>query len=112
MECMPISEGYEDRNRFDILTKVGMGQKEVKKVITTQILQVFFLPLLIAAIHIAFSFPIIKKILAILGLINVNLFAACTVGSILIFGIVYGAVYYLTARSYYRIVYTKEKRGV
>lgn len=107
-----ISEGYEDRNRFDILKKVGMGQKEVKKVITTQILQVFFLPLLIAAIHIAFSFPIIKKILAILGLINVNLFAVCTIGSILIFGIVYGAVYYLTAKSYYRIVYTKEKRGV
>jgi len=107
-----ITEGYEDQNRFTILKKVGMGQKEVKRVITSQILQVFFLPLLLSAVHIAFSFPIVKKLLAIMGLINVNLFTLCTIGSILVFGIVYGAVYYLTAKSYYKIVYTRKNRGV
>ncbi len=107
-----ITEGYEDQNRFTILKKVGMGQKEVKRVITSQILQVFFLPLLLSAVHIAFSFPIVKKLLAIMGLINVNLFTLCTIGSILVFGIVYGAVYYLTAKSYYKLVYTRKNRGV
>lgn len=107
-----ITEGYEDQNRFTILKKVGMGQKEVKRVITSQILQVFFLPLLLSAVHIAFSFPIVKKLLAIMGLINVNLFTLCTIGSILVFGIVYGAVYYLTAKSYYKLVYTRKNWGV
>lgn len=102
-----ISEGYEDRARFEILQKVGMGQKEVKRVIKSQIVQVFFLPLILAASHIAFSFPMIRRILAIMGLINVNLYAVCTSLSILVFAIVYGIVYYLTARSYYRIVYGK-----
>ncbi len=100
-----ISEGYEDRERFEILQKVGMSRKEVKKVITAQILQVFFLPLALAAVHIAFAFSIIRRILSILGLVNVTLFIGCTVASILIFALAYGIVYYLTARTYYRIVY-------
>lgn len=100
-----ISEGYEDRERFEILQKVGMDQKEVKKVITTQILQVFFLPLALASVHIAFAFPIILRILSMLGLVNASLFIGCTVGTILLFAFVYGLVYFLTARSYYRIVY-------
>ena len=100
-----ISEGYEDRERFEILQKVGMSRKEVKKVITAQVLQVFFLPLALAAVHIAFAFSIIRRILSILGLVNVTLFIGCTVASILIFALAYGIVYYLTARTYYRIVY-------
>ena len=100
-----ISEGYEDRERFEILQKVGMSRKEVKKVITAQILQVFLLPLALAAVHIAFAFSIIRRILSILGLVNVTLFIGCTVASILIFALAYGIVYYLTARTYYRIVY-------
>ena len=82
-----------------------MDQKEVKKVITTQILQVFFLPLALASVHVAFAFPIVSRILSILGLVNVNLFIGCTVGTILLFAFVYGLVYKLTARTYYRIVY-------
>lgn len=105
-----VSEGYEDRERFQILQKVGMDQKEVKKIITTQILQVFFLPLALASVHIAFAFPIIRRLLSIMGLMNVNLFIGCTAGSILVFTLVYGIVYYLTARTYYRIVYQKDLR--
>ena len=102
-----VSEGFEDRGRFEILQKVGMDQKEVKKVITTQILQVFFLPILLATVHIGFAFPIVRRILAIMGFINVRMFVGCTVVSILVFAAVYGMVYYLTARVYYRIVYGK-----
>lgn len=101
-----LSEGYEDRERFKILQKVGMDKTEVKRVITTQILQVFFLPLLLASVHIAFAFPSIKGILAILGLVNVPLFVGCTIGTIVIFALVYGIVYYLTAKTYYKIVYS------
>ena len=103
-----ISEGFEDRGRFEILQKVGMDRREVKKVITTQILQVFFLPILLASVHIGFAFPIVRRILAILGFINVRLFVGCTLVSILVFAAAYGAVYYLTAGVYYRIVYGKQ----
>ena len=102
-----ISEGFEDRGRFEILQKVGMDQIEVKKVITTQILQVFFLPILLASVHIGFAFPIVRRILAIMGLMNVGLFVMCTLASILVFVIVYAIVYYLTAGVYYRLVYGK-----
>ena len=104
-----ISEGYEDCENFAIMRKVGMGKKEVQRVITTQILQVFFLPLILAAVHIAFAFPIIQKVLAILGLVNTGLFIGCTAGSMLVFAAVYGIVYFLTARTYYKIVYGKRK---
>ncbi len=100
-----VSEGFEDRSRFEILQKVGMDKREVKKVITTQILQVFFLPLLLSCVHIAFAFFIVRRILAIMGFVNVGLFVGCTVVSILVFAAVYGIVYYLTAGAYYRIVY-------
>lgn len=103
-----VSEGFEDRGRFEILQKVGMDRKEVKKVITTQILQVFFLPLLLASVHIGFAFPIVRRILAILGLMNAKLFVGCTLVSILVFAVVYGIVYSLTAGVYYRIVYGKQ----
>ena len=59
-----ISEGYEDQNRFDILMKVGMTRKEVKQSINSQVLTVFFLPLITAGIHLAFAYPLISKILA------------------------------------------------
>ena len=104
-----ISEGYEDRENFAIMQKVGMGKKEVQKVISTQILQVFFLPLALAALHIVFAFPIIQRVLAILGLSNVRLFIGCTIGSMFVFTAVYGAVYYLTAKTYYKIVYGKRE---
>ncbi len=99
-----ISEGYEDKNRFIIMQNVGMSKKEVKAVIKNQILTIFYLPIFLAVVHIAFAFDIIRKMLALLHLTNVNLFIACTLGAILIFAVIYGIVYRLTANSYYKIV--------
>lgn len=99
-----ISEGYDDRRRFIILQKVGMSKAEVKKVIHSQILSIFFLPILLAVVHVAFAFPILKKILYMMDLTNVTLFIGCTVGTILIFFIVYAIVYGITARVYYKLV--------
>ena len=99
-----ISEGYDDKDRFEIMQKVGMSKAEVKKSIKSQVLMVFFLPLVTAVIHIAFAFKVITKLLAVLNLTNISLFAICTAGTILIFAIFYAIVYYLTARVYYKIV--------
>lgn len=99
-----ISEGYDDKERFEIMQKVGMSKEEIKKSIGSQVLMVFFLPLVTAVIHIAFAFKVIVKLLAVLNLTNVALFVYCTIGTILVFGIFYAAVYFLTSRVYYRIV--------
>mgnify|MGYP000889095259 CR=1 FL=1 len=99
-----VSEGYEDRNRFLIMRNVGMSKKEVRTVIKNQILTIFYLPILLAVVHVAFAFDITRKILAILNLTNVKLFVECTLGTIFIFVIIYGIVYKLTAKSYYKIV--------
>ena len=99
-----ISEGYDDKERFEIMQKVGMSKQEVKKAIKSQIVLVFSLPLITAIIHIAFSFKIITKILAVLNLTNVTLFIICTVITIAVFSIAYRIVYALTARTYYKIV--------
>ena len=99
-----ISEGYEDKERFVIMQKVGMSKREVKKTITTQIRLVFILPIFIAAVHVAAAYPIIVRLLALLNLTNVSLFAVCLVGTILVFGIIYFVMFKLTSRSYYRIV--------
>lgn len=99
-----ISEGYEDKERFVIMQKVGMSKREVKKTITTQIRLVFILPIFIAAVHVAAAYPIIVRLLALLNLTNVSLFAVCLAGTILVFGIIYFVMFKLTSRSYYRIV--------
>ncbi|MDD4089488.1 MAG: FtsX-like permease family protein [Tissierellia bacterium] len=99
-----ISEGFEDRDRFIIMQNVGLGKKEVKVVIKNQIMTIFYLPILLAVVHIIFAFDIIRKMLAVLNLTNVKLFAGCTFGTILIFVIIYGVVYKLTAKTYYKIV--------
>ncbi|SHJ88132.1 ABC transporter permease [Hespellia stercorisuis] len=99
-----ISEGYDDKERFEIMQKVGMSQSEIRKTIHSQILTVFFLPLLTAGIHVAFAFPLIARLLAILSLINVPLFVGCTLACFLAFAVMYGIIYFLTARVYYRIV--------
>ncbi|MBP2031951.1 putative ABC transport system permease protein [Clostridium algifaecis] len=99
-----ISEGYEDKERFEIMQKVGMDKKEIKKTIRSQVLMVFFLPLVFTVIHIAFAFPIITKMLAVLGLKNVNLFILSTAGTIIVFAAIYTIVFSLTARVYYKIV--------
>lgn len=99
-----MSEGYDDKGRFEIMRKVGMSRSEVKSSIHRQIMMVFFLPLLMAVVHIAVAFPMIKRLLMLFGMANTALFAVCTVGTILIFALVYGVLYALTARAYYRIL--------
>lgn len=99
-----MSEGYEDKVRFEIMRKVGMSRKEVKSSIRRQILMVFFLPLLMAVLHITMAFPMVKRLLLLLNMANTKLFILCTVGTILVFAVVYGMIYSLTARSYYRIL--------
>lgn len=99
-----ISEGYDDKHRFEIMQKVGMSHKEIRKTIRSQILIVFFLPLIFAVIHIAFALPIIMNILAALNLNNVSLFVACTGVTVLIFTVIYAIVYMITAKAYYNIV--------
>ena len=99
-----ISEGYDDKERYQIMQKVGMSRREVKRSIHTQILSVFFLPLIVAVIHICVAFGVITKILAVLNLVNVGLFARCTAATVGVFAVFYGIVFALTAREYYKIV--------
>ncbi|WP_029163520.1 ABC transporter permease [Clostridium scatologenes] len=99
-----ISEGYEDKERFEIMQKVGMDKNEIRKTIRSQVLMVFFLPLVFTIIHIAFAFPMITKMLALLGLKNVNLFILSTAITIIVFAAIYTLVFSLTARAYYKIV--------
>lgn len=99
-----ISEGYDDKSRFEIMQKVGLSRSEVRKTIQSQAMTMFFLPLLAAAVHVAMAFHIITKLLTLLNLTNVPLFALCTLGTILAFMLFYALVYALTARVYYKIV--------
>lgn len=99
-----ISEGYDDKERFAIMSKVGLSRGEIKKTIRFQVLSVFFLPLIMAVIHIAAAFPVICKLLTIFNMTNVPLYAICTALTILVFAVCYAMIYSLTARTYYRIV--------
>lgn len=99
-----ISEGYYDKDKFEIMQKVGMSKQEVKKSIRTQVLMVFFIPLIMAGIHVLAAFKLITRLLLLFSLTNVGLFATCTVITFLIFAGIYAAVYAVTAREYYKIV--------
>ena len=100
-----ISEGYEDRENFIILQKVGLSGFEVKKIINNQMKTVFFFPIIVAVIHIVAAYKIIKEILLMLNLQNTALFIACTIGTVIVFMLFYLVVYRLTSRVYYRIVH-------
>ena len=102
-----ISEGYEDQKRFEIMQKVGLSRREVRSSVRRQILMVFFLPLLMAMLHITMAFPMIRRMLLLFGMTNTKLFIGCTAGPVLIFAVVYGLIYLMTARSYYHIVERK-----
>ncbi len=104
-----ISEGYEDKARFGILRKVGMSRTEIRKCINSQVLTVFFLPLIAAGIHTAFAFPIISRLLTLFGLTDTRLFAAVSLCCFGAFSLLYTAAYVLTSRSYYRIVSTDKE---
>ena len=99
-----ISEGYEDRTRFQILQKVGMSRREVRQTINSQVLLVFFLPLVVAGIHLAFAFPILEKLLHVLLLSSTSLFVICSLITFGVFAAVYTLIYTATARTYYKIV--------
>ncbi|MGN1422974.1 MAG: FtsX-like permease family protein [Oscillospiraceae bacterium] len=103
-----ISEGFEDKAKFEILQKVGMTRTEIKESINSQVLTVFFAPLIAAGVHMAFAFGIISRMLALFGLVDSGLFAAVAMGCFLLFGLLYAAVYLLTSKRYYRIVSGKE----
>ena len=99
-----VTEGYEDEARFEIMRKVGMTAKDIRKSINSQMLTVFFLPLVTAAVHTAFAFPIVQKLLAIFNLRNTALSLMVTGVAIVIFGIFYGVIYKITSNAYYSIV--------
>lgn len=99
-----ISEGYEDRERFQIMQKVGMSSDEVKSAIRSQIVLVFFLPLTISAMHVAFAFPILSKLLKMLFESDETLFIGSTIGTFGIFAVIYVMIYRITAKIYYQIV--------
>lgn len=99
-----ISEGYEDQSRFDIMQKVGMTKKEIRKSINSQLLTVFFLPLIFAGMHLAFAAPIIKKLLLLFNLTNLNLFIVTILISFAAFALFYMIVYKITSSAYYKIV--------
>lgn len=99
-----ISEGYDDKERFSIMEKVGMSNDEVKATIRSQVRTVFFLPILMAAVHVGMAFPMIKRLLSLFGLSNTALFAGCMAGTILVFVLIYLLVFLKTSKTYYKIV--------
>ena len=105
-----LSEGYEDQRRFDIMQKVGMTRTEIKRAVNSQVLTVFFAPLLLAGLHLAFAFPFVQKIVRLFGVLNVPLLIATSVICFLAFGLFYVFVYRRTARAYYAIVSNSEIR--
>ena len=104
-----ISEGYEDQTRFEIMQKVGMTKPEIKHSVNSQILTVFFLPLVFAGLHLSFAFPIVWRLLQLFSMRNLSLMIVVTLGCFLVFGLFYGVVYKLTAGAYYKIVSGMEK---
>ncbi len=99
-----ISEGYEDYARFDIMQKVGMTKKDIRKSINSQMLTVFFLPLVFAGIHLTFAFPFIMKIFKMFAFDNTMLGITINLICFIVFGVLYGVVYKITSGAYYRIV--------
>ena len=99
-----LIEGYEDKERFEIMKKVGLSRSEIRSAVSSQILTMFFLPLVVAIVHLIFAFPMVRRILAMLSLTDVMLFMICTVIIVCIFAVCYAVIYAVTARAYYKIV--------
>lgn len=98
------SEGYDDKDRYEIMEKVGMSNAEVKKSIQSQVRMVFFLPIVTAAIHVAAAFPMLRRLLVMLNLTDTQLMIECMIGTLLVFLAIYYLVFKLTSRTYYKIV--------
>ena len=99
-----ISEGFDDKNRFEIMQKVGMTKRNIRRSINSQMLTIFLLPLAMAVIHLAFAFPMIEKLLLLFNLVNLKLLLATAGVSVLIFALFYMVVYKVTSQVYYNIV--------
>lgn len=99
-----ISEGYEDQSKFDIMQKVGMDKKEIRKSINSQVLTVFFIPLIMSGIHLTFAFPMIYKMLILFAITNLKFLILITLACFAIFALFYVLVYKITSRAYYSIV--------
>lgn len=99
-----ITEGIDDRERYQIMKKVGMANNEIRSTIRRQILQVFFLSLIMAALHTAAAFPALVDIMHVMNLLNETLFARCTIAVTAIFAAAYFLIYTITSRTYYHIV--------
>ncbi len=99
-----ISEGYEDRRRFEIMQNVGMTKKEIRSSINSQLLTVFFLPLIFAGLHLGFAFPFIHKLLMLFNLSNLPLLIGTTAISFGVFALLYAVVFRVTSNAYYNIV--------
>ena len=99
-----VSEGFDDRERYRILRKVGMGMREIRRSVRSQVLLVFFLPLLMAVLHVAVAFNVVNKLLVMMNFTDTKLFMGCTAATVLFFALLYAAVFAVTARQYYQIV--------
>jgi len=99
-----ITEGYEDKDRFEIMQKVGLEQQDVKKAIHSQVLTVFFMPLLVAGLHVCFAYPMIEKLLHLLFVSDSWLYIRTTIFCFVAFALVYIVIYVLTSKVYYGIV--------
>ena len=99
-----ISEGYEDEARFAIMQKVGMTRGDIRRSVNSQMLLVFFLPLLLAGLHLCFAFPFVHKLLMLFNLNNVKLLIGTTALSYVVFALLYTLAYRLTSNAYYQIV--------
>ena len=102
-----VSEGYEDRHRYEILQQVGLGKAEVKKTINSQVLVVFFAPLVVALLHIAFAFHLVYELMTAFGLNDTMLFVKWMLITAGAFAVVYAVVYMVTSKVYYHIIETK-----
>ena len=107
-----ISEGYEDYSRFEIMQKVGMTKRDIRKSINSQMLTVFFMPLIFAGIHLAFAFPFISKIILMFGFDNTLLSLIVNLICFAVFGVFYALVYKITSSTYYTIVIGRKEQQV
>ena len=106
-----ISEGYDDRARFDILRKVGMNDHDIRRAVNSQVLTVFFAPLIAAGVHMAFAFPMLTKLLGLFGMRDTGFLAVVALICFGVFAAMYTLVYLITSRSYYRIVSSDGKKS-
>ena len=102
-----VVEGYEDASRFAIMQRVGMTKRDIRESVNAQMLLIFLLPLAAAALHLAFAQPMVWQILQLFGIQNLKLFLGVTGTALLIFALLYCAMYRLTSNAYYRIVSTQ-----